>query len=325
MSANSRVDGDMLDLIKPVSLIRYLIVWRVTSPLVILPRCLPRALATVLGNLIGASLPTQQARAWRKALATTTTHWPMKAVLFAPYLASKRAYGKGELIIWELKLMGEDADHGLFLELILPAMEKAGSRKVDTSSRGARNLWGHFDIQAVYVSRGRSWEPLVEDGRLNLRYHATPTQWAEGLTFGETMRSGLHYLTWLTPFEFAETQEKGLAGTTNPTLRDILDALMIRMTFFLPGRPDAQQLPEVLVRIPSEEQKRIEWSLQQEESQPLIQQEALQASPNEWPGHKIGMQVFQDILPPLLPYLELASILHIGEHTHLGCGTFVLT
>ena len=325
MSANSQVDGGMLDLIKPVSLIRYLIVWRVTSPVVILPRCLPRELATVLGNLIGTSLPTQQARAWRKTLATTATHWPIKAVLFAPYLASKRAYGKGELIVWELKLMGEDADHGLFLELILPAMEKAGTRKVDTSSRGARNLWGHFDIQAVYVSRGRSWEPLVEDGRLNLRYHATPTQWAEGLILGETMRSGFHYLTWLTPFEFAETQEKGLARTTNPTLRDLLDALMIRMTFFLPGRPDVQQVPEVLARIPSEEQKRIEWSLRQEESQPLIQQEALQASPKEWPGHKIGMQVFQDILSPLLPYLELASILHIGEHTHLGCGTFVLT
>ena len=81
----------------------------------------------------------------------------------------------------------------------------------------------------------------------------------------------------------------------------------------------------MLARIPSEEQKRIEWSLRQEESQPLIQQEALQASPKEWPGHKIGMQVFQDIQLPLLPYLELASILHIGEHTHLGCGTFVLT
>jgi hypothetical protein len=139
------------------------------------------------------------------------------------------------------------------------------------------------------------------------------------------MRSGFHYLTWLTPFEFAQTQEKVLTGTTNPTLRDLLDALMIRMTFFLPGRPDVQKFPEVLARIPSEEQKRIEWSLRQEESQPLIQQETLRASPKEWPGHKIGMQVFQEIQSPLLPYLELASILHIGEHTHLGCGTFVLT
>ena len=315
----------MLDFIKPVTLIRYLIMWRVTSPIVILPHCLPRELVKVLGSLIETSLPTQQARAWRKTLTATATHWPIKTVLFAPYLTNKRAYGKGELIVWELKLMGEDADHGLFLELVLPAMEKAATRKVNTSSRGIRNLWGHFDIQAIYVSRGRSWEPLVEEGRLNLRYRATHTQWAEGLVLGETMRSNFHYLTWLTPFEFAETQDQGLARITNPTLRDILDALMIRMTFFLPGRPDVQRIPEVLARIPSEEQERIEWSLRQEESQPLIQQEALQASPKEWPGHKIGMQVFQDIQLPLLPYLELASILHIGEHTHLGCGTFVLT
>ena len=314
----------MLDFINPVTLIRYLIVWRVTSPVVILPHCLPRELASVLGRLIETSLPTQQARQWRKTLASEATHWPIEAVLFAPYLPGKRAYGKGELIVWELKLMGEDADHGLFLELILPAMEKASSRR-DASSRNTRSLWGRFDIQSIHVARGRTWEPLVRENRLNMRYPATSTQWAEGLTLGETMRCGFHYLTWITPFEFAGAQENDPAGGVDPTLKDILDALMSRMTLFLPGRPGVQRIPEVWARIPLEERERMAWSLRHVESQPMVQHETLQATPREWPGQKIGMQVFRDILPPLLPYLELASILHVGEHTHLGCGTFALT
>ncbi|CAK0745002.1 hypothetical protein CCP3SC15_1340006 [Gammaproteobacteria bacterium] len=108
-------------------------------------------------------------------------------------------------------------------------------------------------------------------------------------------------------------------------MKDLLDALMGRLTLFLPGRPSRKRVAEVWALLPAEEQEKLADALQQEESLALPQQEALQPAPKEWPGQKIGMQVFRDILPPFFPYLELASILHIGEHTRLGCGTFILT
>ncbi|MCX7707996.1 MAG: hypothetical protein N2204_08325 [Anaerolineae bacterium] len=44
-----------------------------------------------------------------------------------------------------------------------------------------------------------------------------------------------------------------------------------------------------------------------------------------WPGRWAGGQIFQRIPRRLLPYLELAAILHIGRYTHFGCGTFLLS
>jgi len=105
-----------------------------------------------------------------------TLAWPLESVLFA--YPNKRAFGPGEVILWELKLIGNSADHGIFLELILPAMEQAATT---TDARWSRHngLWGHFDIQAIYISRGTRWEPIVTNGKLNLNYRASPTQWAE--------------------------------------------------------------------------------------------------------------------------------------------------
>ncbi|CAK0754466.1 CRISPR_Cas6 domain-containing protein [Gammaproteobacteria bacterium] len=314
----------MLDFINPIALIRYLIVWRVTSPIVLLPRCFPIELTMILGKLIENNLPSQQSREWRKTLTNQTPRWPVETVIFFPYLSGKRAYGKGELIIWELKLIGESADHGLFLELILPAMEKAATIR-DHALRGRRNLWSRFDIQAIYVARGRMWEPLVDKGKLNTDYRPTPTQWMDGLTLGESTRRGYRYFHWITPFEFISNHENDPAAGVGPSLKNIFNALMTRMTIFLPGKNESQRIQEVWALLSPTEQSKIEWALQQEGSQPLVQQEALQSPPKEWPGQKIGVQAFQDITPSLFPYLELASILHIGEHVRLGCGTFVLT
>ncbi|CAK0777392.1 CRISPR_Cas6 domain-containing protein [Gammaproteobacteria bacterium] len=313
----------MLDFIRPITLIRYLIVWRVTSPVVLIPRCLPNEIMAVLGKLIEENLPTPQNRAWRKALASPTMRWPIEVVLFTPCLLNKRAYGKDEMVVWELKLIGGAADHGLFLEVILPAMEKAATTR-EISVRGARNLWGHFDIQAVYAARGRNWEAFVEEGKLNMGYRVTPTQWAEGLVFDKTI-ANLCSLTWVTPFEFPVAGPgDSSAMDVAPTLRNIFDALMRRMTLFLPGRPDAQRVTDVWAQLSPEKLEKIELILQQETNRSLIVRDKLQPPPKEWPGQKVGTQVFQSIDPALLPYLELASILHVGEHTRLGCGTFVL-
>ena len=57
----------MLPFISQVNLIRYLIVWQVTGPFVQLPRHFAADISQTLGTLIAESLPTQQARPWRKA------------------------------------------------------------------------------------------------------------------------------------------------------------------------------------------------------------------------------------------------------------------
>ena len=122
----------------PLNLIRYLIVCRVNASMVWLSPDPAVEFSLVLGTFIQESLPTIQARPWRKALVPWKEHgglsaikkrslkaipgaaWPVEAVIFC--YPGKRAYGKGELIMLELKLIGESADHSFFLETILPKL-----------------------------------------------------------------------------------------------------------------------------------------------------------------------------------------------------------
>jgi hypothetical protein len=300
-----------------------------------------------------------------------------------PY-PGKRAYGQGEPLLWELKLLGAAADHGLFLEMILPAMEAAATT-TDERWRRARTLWGRFDIQAIYAARGPRWEPFVTAGRLDLAYRPMPTQWAEGFTFEGDVKRHFHRLSWLTPFDlglgigdfggYSEASDLGLEigdfgmgdkaensqrperqGTSPeipntrsllpnpkppipkkpgrtirnpqsavrnpqskaPSLRAILDALMARVAPLALGKwATAKQAWGTL---DAEVQQSI-W-LDCEEGRP--KRAMLERASRDWPGEWIGAQLFARIPPRLLPYLELASVLHVGKHTHFGCGTFVL-
>ena len=94
---------------------------------------------------------------------------------------------------------GEPRQPGLFLELILPTIEEAGST-ADPLWKRAGQLWGYFDVDAVYVARGLQWEPLAQAGRLDLHYRPTSTQWAEGDFFCIPSAAQFKKLTWLTPF-----------------------------------------------------------------------------------------------------------------------------
>ena len=332
----------MGDFISSVSLIRYLVVWRVTGSLVVLPRYVPVSLSQVLGALIAERLPTPQAREWREVAAAAVqaesepetrvaelahspaASWPLQAVLFT--YPGKRTYGQGELILWELKLLGDSADHALFMELILPAMEAAAS-STDPRWNRSRGLWGRFAGQAVYAARGPRWEPVVSEGRLNVNYRASPAQWAEGLTFGSTAKSFFQHLYWLSQFDVplwaAATHEGAHSGA--PTLQDLLDALMERMTLCLPGKRatpevDAQR---VWAQLSPEEQTEI-WLALQQASLVAPDRQTLKPAPKDFPGRWVGTQAFSAIPERLWPYLELASILHIGKQTQLGCGTFML-
>lgn len=322
----------MWSYINSINLIRYLLVWRVNSSLVWVPRCLAAELSPVLGTIISKRLPTSEARYWRKALAPYDEYhgegsdkgnknsnkipeasWPIEAVLFV--YPGKRTYGIGEFIMWELKLIGESADHGFFLEVILPAMEEAGYTSEPQWNR-PNTLWGKFDIHSVYVARGSNWEPLVTDSRLDLRYRASPIQWAEGLTFGEKLKfDNPTHLTWLTPFDLdvgGSGNEAIRQGKSNdrkiPTLKDILEALVFRINLLVPRM---------------EEELPIQGAMEQADNVSILYKN-IKAAPKGWTGRWVGTQIFSYIPFSAIPYLELASILHVGKQTHFGCGTFVL-
>jgi len=348
----------MWPFIKPISLIRYLFVCRVNGSLVRLPGALSPELSRILGTMIANRLPTQQARYWRKTLApwdqvetsargkkkmktVPEASWPVESVLFA--YPGKMTYGRGELILWELKLMGEGADHGFFLEVILPAVEEASSTS-DPQWRQQNNLWGRFDIHSVYVARGSHWEPVVNAGRLDLSYKATPVQWAEGLSFED--RHPLHEggqaneylrkdgtkrifdrLTWITPFDLGKEAKAGRShrkkrAVPAPTLRDFLDALVFRMSELLPGKHNTAD--DVWNDLDEKERTFLRRTMEQGARVPIRSQN-LRKAPKKWRGYWIGSQTFASIPHSFLPYLELASILHIGRLTHFGCGTFVIT
>lgn len=256
--------------------------------------------------------------------------WPIEAVLW-PY-PGKRGYGQGEPILWELKLLGDDADHGLFLEVILPAMEEAATTSDERWHR-PRTLWGRFDIQAIYAARGPRWEPIVQAGRLDLKCRPTPVQWAEGLSFTGEAGHPFRTLTWLTPFDFGlRTADCGSDNALNnpqsairipnsnaPSLCDLLDALMARMTLFMGGkRPTPER---VWAWLSPQEQH----SLRSDCEKGSLRHQRIDRAPKGWPGRWIGTQTFAVIPASIVPYLELASILHIGKQTHFGCGTFMLS
>lgn len=334
----------MWPIIEPLHLIRYLLVWKVNRKMVRLPHCLPVDLSRVLGTLIAERLPTREAQPWRKALSKWDGYddapdprsreghkprsgagqreknspvpqaaWPIETVLFV--YPGKQIYGQGEHIFWELKLVGASADHGLFLEVILPAMEEASTTSDPRWSR-PNSLWGSFDIQSIYAARGLHWEPVASDGKLDLRQRVLPNQWAEGLTFTSDSERVLDQLSWPIGFDLATPH-----ATRAPTLPQILEALAARLIAFVPGKHLATA--DVWQFLSPDDQAALRSAIEQAAEFPVIHQQ-IEPAPKGWPGKWSGSQKFLVIPDPIVPYLELASILHIGRQTHFGCGTFIL-
>ena len=352
----------MWSLSKPIEMLRYLMVWRVNSSLARTTQDFSAEISRMIGAIIASRLPTSEAAAWRKSLQlwdeylqtpqeqpssrkkrrsrhsaappvdpllpTPDASWPVESVIL-PY-AAKRSNGKGAPIIWELKLFGEHAEHDFFLEVILPAIEEAGmSSPLDREMR--HSLWGHFDIDAAYVAQGQHWEPFIQGGQLDLNYRPSPYQWAEGLTFDPNEPVKLTTLIWLTPFQWGNLHVQAKQSSDSggrhkhageqalPALHDLIFALIDRMSALY-----AMQTDEVWELVHPDErvavQEMLEWLAWH--SQPGKQK--IHSIPKGWSASWVGMQTFPEIPPQLIPYLELASILHIGKYTHFGHGTFTL-
>ena len=329
----------MWPITEPLHLIRYLLVWKVNRKMVRLPHCLPVDLSRVLGALITERLPTREAQPWRKASSKWADYdgdapdagprarlaaeqqeknspipqvaWPIETVLLV--YPGKQVYGQGELIFWELKLVGDSADHGLFLEVILPAMEDASTTS-DPRWAHPNSLWGGFDIQAIYAARGLYWEPIASDGKLDLRQRVLPNQWASGLTFTSNSERVLDQISWSTSFDLATPQP-------TPTLPQLLEALAARLSAFTPGKRLANA--DVWQSLSPVDQAALRGAIEQAAEFPVTQQQ-IEPAPRGWPGKWSGAQRFLIIPDPIVPYLELASILHLGRQTHFGCGTFII-
>ncbi len=351
----------MSPITESLNLIRYLVVWRINQPLAQPPDDLATALSTVLGALITERLPSTEAREWQKtraawdkayggaaapedAFALTAipaAPWPLDVVL-RPY-PLKPLYGIGEKLVWELKLFGASADHGVFLEYLLPAFE-AAALTTDARWKTQNGLWGRFDIQAIYAARGLQWEPVVTDGKLRLDYRATSTQWAEGLPF-DAPAQRFQRLTWLTPFDFAapsaalyvrlqqqkqltkrqrrRQQQTVIAEGDIPTLEGIVHALMARLAPLLLGKRATPE--DVWALLPAETQAPLWDAFNTLQQAGQHRRHHLLPAPKDGWGRWIGWQTFPALIPEaLIPYLELASIVHVGNYTHFGCGTFMV-
>lgn len=339
----------MLSFLNRINLIRYLVVCRVNSSAAYLPCYLSIDLSRVIGSIIAQRLPSGEKTAWKKKLDPLIDHldnksknqqrkrsaipdiaWPINATLLV--YPGKRTYGKDELIFWELKLFGEHADHGLFLEVILPAIEEA-SFTSDPQWNQKNRLWGHFDILHVFAARGNSWEPVVTDGKLDLRYRATPFQWAEKLQFKSRFRHHFTRLIWMSPYDFADVvwnlskfdfslKHLTLLVNNAPTLPLILLSLIFRIEELFQGR---SKIPEHIGEFLSgSDRKSFHLSLERV-AQISMHKNNIRPAPSYWPGKWFGVQQFKGIPRSIIPYLELASILHIGKQTHFGCGTFVIS
>ncbi len=339
----------MFSFLNQISLIRYLIVWRVNSSLAFFPRYLSIDISRVIGSIICQRLPSTEKTVWKKSLdpllnETNNTisrnkkeiiksipdvAWPINAVLFI--YPSKRTYGRDELIFWELKLFGEHADHGLFLEVILPAMEEA-SYMSDPQWNQRNRLWGHFDIVNIYAARGNHWEPVVKDGRLDLRYRPTPFQWQEKLRIKPKSRYRFTRLNWMSPYDLSELmfhlnnfrfsfENRALFLNNAPTLTLLLASLLYRIDELLHGR---SKVPENIGDFFDDEDRKLCHQVLEKVNRIPIKTNNIKPAPTTMPGKWIGVQRFQAIPRLIIPYLELASILHVGKQTHYGCGTFVV-
>lgn len=307
---------------KSIPLLRYLFLLRIHKPLLVLPPYLALELAYTTSVMISERLPSSQLKPWKKLITAWETAnpvsedrrtrlilnppqsaWPLE-LAWLPYRV-KQTYGYGEIIPCELKLFGRNASHELFLELILPVLEAAG---LNPDSH-----WNGMHVESVYVARGRQWEPVVENGQIDFSIRPGTRQWCDGLDLTIIPAGHTHRLRWYTPY--AHTPEPPLirkrehlcrlAQENAPGMSALVQAL-------------AARLEKVAPEISNDWLSDIEDLAVEVQSDPSN----VNCPPKNWPGTVWGDQELSHVPEQMMPILRLASMLHIGFHTHVGCGNF---
>ena len=247
--------------------------------------------------------------------------WPVETIFL--FLPRKRFYGKGELLSFEIKLIGERADHSFFLEYILPALESLGYTLPSWPQRASYLLWGHFEVRHVYVARGLRWEPVVQDGEVDLRLRPQPDQWMEGWPSEAPPGRTSSTIRWSRPFVTENMIGRARpAKPVPPTLSTLLAACVERMADLLTEGDVAALWQE----LSPDEQADLMDAVEQARSV-AVARHTLQSKRRSRgiPVNLEGEQTFAGPIPPVvIPYLELGSILHIGRYLHFGYGTFRL-
>jgi hypothetical protein len=323
-----------------LNLLRYLFIFRINSTLVCIPKYPAAEFSLVIGQAIADLLPSTQARAWRKSLASWDScgglklsekrefnalpqaPWPVHSVIM-PY-PDKRSYGKDELFMWELKLFGQGADPDIIPEILIPALEQLGTT-TDPRWQYPNSMWGHFDLHSAHIALGNQWKPLVNQGRLNLDYRPDPLSWARNLKFDVKSKRSRDRLTWITPYAPIEPDipSHGIRKLDKaPSLAGLMEALILRMSGLLKRK--SRGMEEFWDYLEEKEQEELREALRLASHIPVVNYRPDPLG-TYFPGGNCGNQTFSTRFPDMIrPYLGIASLFHIGEHTHYGWGTFVI-
>ncbi len=329
----------MQSIIPSIDLLRYRVFLRVNAAYVSVDATLPMRLSYALGQSILAQISLgREGRRWRSALSAweeqgwpgvlqrkkadfpfwPAIRWPVETVLAVR--PNKRFYGRGELLDFEIKLLGSKASHAFFLEYLLPALENLGYA-ASVPWRRPHGLLGHFDIAHVYVARGLEWEPVVQDGEVDLRLQPDTRQWASGWPFEPPAGVEARGIAWVSPYAPAETNARRIAP---PSLADVLAACVERLAELSPQA--AGEVESLWQQLEPAEQAALLEAVEQTRRIGVSQHtlKRVRSKGGRPPGLK-GEQHFAAAIPSAaVPYLELGSILHIGAYTHFGYGTFRL-
>ncbi len=330
----------MQSIIPSIDLLRYRVFLRVNAAYANVNSALPMRLSYALGQSILAQISLgRDGRRWRSALSAweergwpgvlrkakkavrplwPAIRWPVETIL-AVY-PGKRVYGQGEFVSLEIKLLGPRASHAFFLEYLLPALENLGYAASAPWSR-AHGLLGHFDIAHVYVARGLEWEPVVQNGEVDLRLQPDTRQWASGWPFESPAGTETLGIAWVSPYAPAVTNARRIAP---PSLADVLAACVERLAELSPQA--AGEVEALWRQLEPAEQVALLEAVEQTRRIGVSQYtlKRVRSKDGQPPGLE-GEQRFDAAIPAAaVPYLELGSILHIGAYTHFGYGTFRL-
>ncbi|GAB4521915.1 MAG: hypothetical protein Fur0018_03010 [Anaerolineales bacterium] len=336
----------MQSILPSIDLLRYRVFLRVNASYVRVFPDFPMRLSYALGEVIRQQISLgRDGRRWRSALSAwdecgwpraladkkpaqipqwPDIRWPVETVFVVQ--PQKRFYGKGELFGFEIKLLGPKASHAFFLESILPGLEVLGYTDSPTD-KNAHNLLGHFDVAQVYVARGLHWEPVVQDGKVDLHMQPDTHQWAEGWPFAFPAENievcGIY---WETPCVLDQTSSSHQRGksVSHPEFTDLLAACLERMASLSPQAAGSVDI--LWQQLTTEEQIDLLHTVE-EARRVKVGTHSIKLTQTKWgcPRGLTGEQYFSpDVPASAIPYLELGSILHIGNYAHFGYGTFQL-